>query len=71
MPTAGGTAAAPQRPKRPPKISRYIALVAKPAIREDMLKAAMLKIRRERRPKVSATFAKKRRKVPDVRLCHY
>src|SRR5882757_8901933 len=68
MPTAGGTAAADQRPRRPPKTSRYIALVANPAIRLDMAKAAMAKIRRERRPNVSATLAKKSRKDPELSL---
>jgi hypothetical protein len=68
MPTAGGTAPADQRPSRPVKTSRYRALVAKPPIKLETAKAPKLKIRRERRPKVSATLAKKRRNAPDVRL---
>jgi hypothetical protein len=68
IPTAGGTAAADHNPRRPQKMSRYIALEANPAIRLDIAKAAMAKIRRERRPKVSATLAKKRRKAPELSL---
>jgi hypothetical protein len=68
IPTAGGTAAADQRPKIPQKTSRYIALVANPAIRLDTAKAPMAKMRSERRPKVSATLEKNRRKAPEPRL---
>jgi hypothetical protein len=68
MPTAGGTVPADHNPKRPTRMSRYMALVAKPAMRLDTAKAPMLKIRSGRRPNVSATLAKKRRKEPDVRL---
>ena len=68
IPTAGGTAAADQRPRRPPKTSRYMALVENPAIRDDTAKAPIAKIRSDRRPKVSATLAKKRRNEPELKL---
>ena len=68
MPTAGVTAAADQRPRIPQKTSMYMAFVAKPVMSAVRLKPPMEKIKRERRPKVSATFAKKRRKAPQVRL---
>ena len=44
-----------------------MAFVAKPATRLEMLKAPMAKISRARRPKVSATLAKRRRKAPELR----
>jgi hypothetical protein len=71
IPTASGTAAADQRPRSPQKMSRYIAFVAKLAIKLDIENAPMLKIRSERRPKVSATFAKNRRNDPELRLQKY
>lgn len=71
IPTAGGTAPADHSPRRPVKISRYMALVAKPAMRLDTANAPKLVSRRERRPNVSATLAKKRRNEPDVRLRIY
>jgi hypothetical protein len=42
--------------------------LAKPAIKLDIENAPMLKIRSERRPKVSATFAKNRRNAPELSL---
>lgn len=48
--------------------SMYIAFVAKPVMRLAMQNAPMEEMRRERRPKVSATLAKKRRKAPELRL---
>jgi len=65
---AGGTAAAVQRPRIPPKTLEYNALLENPAMRHDMEKAPMLNISKERRPNVSATFAKKRRKAPEAKL---
>jgi len=49
-------------------MSRYIAFVAKPAMREEIEKAPIENINNERRPKVSATLAKKSRKAPEERL---
>jgi hypothetical protein len=71
IPTAGGTAAAEKRPSSPQNMSRYIAFLAKPAIKLDIENAPMLKIRSERRPKVSATFAKNRRNAPELSLLEY
>ncbi len=68
IPTAGGTAAAPQSPKIPQKTSRYMAFVAKPAIRDETEKAPIAEIKRDRRPNVSATLAKKRRNAPELSL---
>lgn len=68
MPTEGGIAAADQRPRRPLKTSMYMAFVAKPVMSVVTVKAPRLKTRRGFRPKVSAHFAKKRRKAPDVSL---
>jgi len=68
MPTAGGTEAALHKPRRPVKMSRYRGVVAKLAIREEREKAARAKRRRGRRPKVSASLAKKRRNAPELRL---
>jgi hypothetical protein len=68
IPTAGGTAPADQKPRSPVKISRYMGLVAKPAMRAERENAAMLTMSNGRRPKVSATFAKKRRKAPELNL---
>jgi hypothetical protein len=70
IPTAGGTAAALHNPKSPPKTSRYIALVLNPAIKLEMANAPMEKISRERRPNVSAIWAKRRRKAPEVKLIY-
>lgn len=71
IPTAGGTAAADQRPNSPPNTSRYMAFVAKPVMSEEMANAPMLKMSSGRRPKVSATFAKNRRKAPELKLYSY
>lgn len=68
IPTAGGTAAADQRPNMPARMSRYMAFVAKPVTRLETENAPMLKMSRDRRPKVSATLAKKRRSAPELRL---
>ena len=48
--------------------SMYMAVVAKAVMRLARQKAPMEVMRRERRPKVSATLAKKRRKAPELRL---
>lgn len=50
------------------KTSRKSGVAAKPAVREESEKAARAKMRRGRRPKVSAILAKKRRKAPELRL---
>ena len=71
IPTAGGTAAADQSPNKPPKTSIYIALVENPAMREDAANAPMLKIKSDRLPKVSATFAKNRRNAPELKLLNF
>ena len=70
IPIAGGTVAAAQSPINPQKTSIYMAFVAKPAIRAETANAPMENIKRLRRPKVSATLAKKRRKAPEVSLYH-
>lgn len=69
VPLAGDMAAAVHSPTTPPMVSTYMGFVAKPLTRLKSTNAPMANMSRPRRPKVSATLAKKRSKAPELSLC--